>query len=98
LQRAEEAEGLRRVGVHGVIAPLFSHESRVHDRIAGKHGALAKSLHAVRAFTAAGIKVAIESPILPARLQDLDAIARLAQTIGPVAWLRVYLATPVQPK
>ena len=96
LDTVERALTLADWGVRGVIIPLFAHVSAVHDRIAGRPGALAGALRAMRAMDTAGLAVSIEVPLLPTRLQDLTELLRLAHRAVPsLAGLRVY--APVAP-
>ena len=94
--RREQALRLADQGVRGVLVPLFSQVAAVHDRVAGRAGALVDSLAALRAFDAAGLAVSLEVPLLPTRLQDLSALLALAHRAVPsLAGLRVYV--PVAP-
>lgn len=70
-------------GAHGVIAPFFSHVSRVHDAIAGVSGALVDQLIGIRALSDAGLDVEIEVPILSTRVQKIDDIVTLVQRAVP---------------
>jgi len=88
---AAQAMTLANQGVRGVIVPLFSHVAAVHDRVAGRAGALVSSLRAMRAMDAAGLSVSVESPLLPTRLQDLSEILSLAHRAVPsLSGFRVY--------
>lgn len=92
----EQALALANQGVRGVIVPLFAHVSAVHDRVAGRAGALVASLRAMRSLDAAGLAVSVEVPLLPTRLQDLSEILGLARRAVPsLAGFRVY--APVAP-
>ena len=92
----EQAVALADQGVRGVIVPLFSHVSAVHDRVAGRTGALVASLRAMRALDAAGLSVSIEAPLLSTRLQDLSELLALAHRAVPsLADFRVY--APITP-
>lgn len=71
------ARWLRERGVRGVLFPVFSPTTRVHDAIAGRPGALVELLRAVRAVGDAGLAVATETPLLESRLQDLSALVEL---------------------
>lgn len=94
----DAAVDLHARGVRGVILPLFSHVSAVHDRIAGRPGALVDALRATRSLSAAGISISIEAPLLPARMQDLGALVDLAHRAAPsLAGARFYLPTRPQP-
>jgi predicted dehydrogenase/MoaA/NifB/PqqE/SkfB family radical SAM enzyme len=91
-----QAAALAGLGVRGVVVPVFSHAPAVHDRVAGRPGALVSSLRAMRALDAAGLAVSVESPLLPTRLQDLSGILALAHRAVPsLAGFRVY--GPVAP-
>lgn len=86
-----QAMTLANLGVRGVVVPLFSHVAAVHDRVAGRAGALVASLRAMRAMEAAGLAVSVESPLLPTRLQDLAEVLALAHRAVPsLAGFRVY--------
>ena len=74
---------LFREGVDGVRVPLYSARAQVHDRIAGREGALVQALVGMRALAAAGCFVEIETPLLPERLQDLTAVVDLAARAVP---------------
>ncbi len=93
---AERAVALADWGVRSAIVPLFAHVSAVHDRVAGRAGALVASLRAMRALDAAGVAVSVEVPLLPTRLQDLTEVLALAHRAVPsLTGLRVY--APVAP-
>jgi len=93
---AEEARALAELGVRGAIVPLFSQLPAVHDRVAGRGGALVEAVTAMRAMDAAGLTVSVEVPLLSSRLQDLAALLALAHRAVPaLAGLRVY--APVAP-
>ena len=93
------AVALFREGVDGVRVPLYSARAAVHDRVAGREGALVKALVGMRALAAAGCFVEIETPLLPARLQDLTAVVDLAARAVPdLRAARFHLPTgPVPP-
>lgn len=94
----DEALKLYDRGVRGVIVPLFSQSPTVHDRVAGREGAMVTALRAMRSLATAGMSVAVETPILPARLQDPEAVVRLAARAVPrVASARFYLPMAPQP-
>ena len=94
----EAAVDLHARGVRGVILPVFSQVTAVHDRVAGRPGALVDVLRAMRSLSAAGISVSIETPLLPSRLQDLGAVVALAQRAVPsLAGARFYVPTRPQP-
>ena len=96
LTTAEGAVALADRGVRGAIVPLFSHVAAVHDRVAGRAGALVASLRAMRALDAAGVAVSVEAPLLPTRLQDLAEVLALARRAVPgLSELRVY--APIAP-
>ncbi len=97
LTTPEAAGALRDAGVDGVIVPLFSHATPVHDRIAGAPGALVTALCAMRAAAAAGMKVSVEIPLLSARLQSLPELVELAHRAVPtLSSARFYV--PVRPQ
>jgi MoaA/NifB/PqqE/SkfB family radical SAM enzyme/predicted dehydrogenase len=80
------------------MVPLFSQASAVHDRVAGTPGALSRALLAMRLAASAGLALAPEVPLLSPRLQDLEAVVRLAVRCVPsLARLRFYLPSSVQP-
>jgi predicted dehydrogenase/pyruvate-formate lyase-activating enzyme len=74
---------LALLGATGVVAPLFSSAIAVHDRLAGRPGALVQLLVALRAADAAGLSVELEVPLLPARLQPLTELLALALRAVP---------------
>ena len=93
-----QATTLANLGVRGVVVPIFSHVPAVHDRVAGRAGALVSTLRAMRAMDAAGLSVSVESPLLPLRLQDLTEVLRLAHRAVPsLAGFRVYGPTSSPP-
>jgi MoaA/NifB/PqqE/SkfB family radical SAM enzyme/predicted dehydrogenase len=79
----EAATALIQGGVDTAIVPLFSQIPAVHDRIAGRPDALVRALLALRALAAAGLKLEIETPLLPARLQQAAAVVDLAHRAVP---------------
>ena len=97
LTSPEAAGALRDAGVDAVIVPLFSHATPVHDRVAGAAGALVTALRAMRSASAAGLKVAVEVPLLAPRLQSLPELVELAHRAVPtLAAMRFYV--PVRPQ
>lgn len=78
LRAPSDALRLRAVAVDAVQVPLFSQSADIHDRVARRSGALVASLVGLRAAAAAGLGVEVEVPLLPPRLQDLDALIALA--------------------
>jgi hypothetical protein len=87
----DAAVDLHARGVRGVIVPLFSSVSAVHDRVAGRPGALVDALRAMRSLSAAGVSVSVEAPLLPVKLQDLTAVLELAHRAVPsLAGARFY--------
>jgi predicted dehydrogenase/MoaA/NifB/PqqE/SkfB family radical SAM enzyme len=94
----DAAVDLHARGVRGVILPVFSQVPAVHDRIAGRAGALVDVLRAARALGAAGISVSVETPLLAPRLQDLAAVVELAHRAAPgLAGARFYVPARPQP-
>jgi len=89
---------LRERGVRGVVLPVFSQVTRVHDAIAGCAGALVTLLRAARMLGAAGLLVATETPLLGERLQDLTVLVELLRraTEGYVR-ARFYVPRRVMP-
>ncbi len=88
------ARWLARLGVDAVRVPLFSHAARVHDRIAGRSGALMRSLIGVRALVDAGLGLEVEVPLLTRRLQQLDRVVELAVKAAPrLRALRFFVPT-----
>lgn len=94
----DAAVDLHARGVRGAIVPLFSHAPPVHDRVAGRDGALVDALRAMRSLSAAGISVSIEVPLLPTKLQDLGALVALAHRAVPaLAGVRFFVPPRPQP-
>lgn len=92
----ERALTLANQGVRGAVVPIFSHVPAVHDRVAGRNGALVDTLRAMRAMEAAGLSVSVEVPLLPARLQRPAEVLALAHRAVPsLAGFRAYV--PVAP-
>ncbi len=92
------AEALRARGVHGVLVPLSAHQAAVHDRVAGRPGALVDALRVLRTAAGAGLAAAIEVPLLPPRIQDLEAVVSLAlRAVPTLRWARFYVPTREQP-
>src|SRR6188768_2337967 len=58
------AAAMARLGADAVQVPLFSQRPDVHDRIAGRDGALRDALAGLRNLARAGVGVEIEVPIL----------------------------------
>ncbi|MBK7859941.1 MAG: radical SAM protein [Archangiaceae bacterium] len=84
---------LAAAGATGVVAPLFSTATVVHDRLAGKGGALVQLLVTLRAADAAGLSVELEVPLLPARLQSLtEAVALALRAVPKLAAVRFQLS------
>lgn len=95
---AARAEALRRAGVTGLLVPVFSHHWKVHDRLTGLPGSLQRTLSALTAATEAGLTVEVETPLLPARLQDLDALVSQVKQAAPgLRRVRFFLPRRAQP-
>ena len=92
----EAAAAFSRRGADAILVPLFSNYPAVHDRIAGRSGALGEALVGVRHLAAAGMAVEIEVPILQARLQSVVDVVALAQRAAP-GLRAVRLYTPDSP-
>ena len=85
-------------GVRGATVPLFSQVAAVHDRIAGRAGALEEALGALGALSGAGLSVSIEVPLLSPRLQDLGALLSRAHRAAPsLGAMRVYVPVASPP-
>ncbi|MBX3024572.1 radical SAM protein [bacterium] len=72
-----------RLGADAVLVPISSQMPGVHDRIAGRHGALRDTLTGMGHLARIGLAVEIEVPILPLRLQNLAATVDLARRVVP---------------
>ena len=93
-QSADAAAGFARRGLDAVLVPLFSTFPAVHDRVAGRDGALRAALLGIRHLAAAGLAIEVEIPILAERLQRSSDVVRLARRAAPsLRALRFY--TPV---
>jgi predicted dehydrogenase/MoaA/NifB/PqqE/SkfB family radical SAM enzyme len=92
------AAAFTRRGVDGVIVPIFSQLPPVHDRIAGRSGALVQALVALRALAEAGASIEIETPLLASRLQNPTAVVELVHRAVPtVKAIRFYLPRSAVP-
>jgi MoaA/NifB/PqqE/SkfB family radical SAM enzyme len=95
---AAAAARLASLGVRGAIVPIFSHLAAVHDAVAGRSGALVDAICALRGLAAAGLKVAVEIPLLPLRLQQLEQVVAFAhQAAGALAEARFRVPRHPQP-
>ncbi len=77
------AARLAALPIDTVLVSLVSHVPRVHDRVVGEEGALVAGLVGMRALAAAGLRVAMEVPVLPGRLSDLERLVDLAHRAVP---------------
>ncbi len=88
----ETAASFSRLGADIALVPLFSQMKGVHDRIAGRPGALVDALKGMSNLARAGLGIEVEIPILPARLQKLEDVVRLARKFVPsVRAVRFYV-------
>ncbi len=95
---AAAAGRLGALGVHGAVVPVFSHLAAVHDAVAGRPGALVDAICALRSLAGAGVRVAVEIPLLPVRLQDLERVVAFAhQAAGALAEIRFRVSEHAQP-
>ncbi len=92
----DTAASFARLGADTALVPLFSQMKGVHDRIAGRPGALIDALKGMSNLARAGLGIEIEIPILPTRLQKLGEVVRLAHKFVPsLRGVRFYV--PPQP-
>ncbi|MGE0321608.1 MAG: radical SAM protein [Polyangiaceae bacterium] len=77
------ASRLATAGVSTVLAPLFSAHPKAHDAVAGVRDSLTRTLVGMRACAATGMRVEVEVPLLPSRLQNLEAVVELAHRAVP---------------
>lgn len=89
------AKRLADMGIRAFRAPVFAHLPAVHDRIAGRAGALVATLVGMRALAEAGLAPEIEVPLLPARLQNLLSVLELCRRATP-SLRRVRLYVPAR--
>ncbi len=96
---AEAASVYARLGADAVLVPLFSQMQGVHDRIAGRPRALVDALTGMKHLAEAGLRIEIETPLLPPRLQNLEALVRLArQHVPALRSVRFYIPHLPVPK
>ena len=76
-QQPEASVALAAQGVHGALVPVFSQHAPVHDRIAGRSGALVQTLVGMRSLASAGLAIEVEVPLLSGRIQDASAVVEL---------------------
>ena len=87
-----DPDELRSSGVDAVRAVVFSHVPAVHDRLAGREGALVGALVTMRALHRAGLALELEVPLLPSRLSDPTAVVDLAiRAVGSLRAVRFYV-------
>jgi predicted dehydrogenase/MoaA/NifB/PqqE/SkfB family radical SAM enzyme len=92
------ARALARHGVTEVVVPLFAPRSGVHDRIAGRAGALVSAVRAMRELASAGLAVSVEIPLLPPRLGALAETVELAsRSVSSLRSVRFYVPSAAQP-
>ncbi len=86
-----------RLGGDAVLVPVFSHQAAVHDRVAGRLGALQATLSGMAQLASNGMAVEIEVPILPLRLQNLFETVYRTHEATPLRRVRFYLPHVVPP-
>lgn len=92
------ASKLAAAGVDGALVPVMSQIPTVHDRIAGREGALVATLVGLRALAEAGLRIEAEVPLLPQSLQSLRAVVDLLRRSVPtVAAVRFFVPPHVVP-
>jgi MoaA/NifB/PqqE/SkfB family radical SAM enzyme/predicted dehydrogenase len=79
----ERARELERAGVDAVLLPFFSHDPRIHDRLARAPNAMVMGLMGLRALAAVGLAVDVEIPLFSTALQDLTALVDLLKRAAP---------------
>jgi MoaA/NifB/PqqE/SkfB family radical SAM enzyme len=93
------AEDLAGRGVLGAILPIFSHLAQVHDAVACRPGALFDAMLAMRSLAGAGLRLAVEVPLLPVSLQQVDRIVPFARSVtGVLAEVRFRVPGRVHPR
>jgi MoaA/NifB/PqqE/SkfB family radical SAM enzyme len=72
-----------RLGLDGVIVPVFSHAPQVHDQVAGRPMAFVRAMAGMQALARAGLTVEIEAPLLHPRAQRPDALVEQVRRFVP---------------
>lgn len=88
----EAAASLARSGATTAIIPILSDNAKVHDRIAGRQGALVQTLLGMRALSGAGLDIELEIALLSPRLARPSRIVELGRRAVPglrAAWFRL---------
>ncbi len=86
------AAALARSGANTALIPILSDNPKIHDRIAGREGALVQTLLGMRALAGAGLGVEVEITLLSPRISQPARIIELARRAVPdvrAAWFRL---------
>ena len=93
-----DPEAVRASGVDAVRAVSFSHVPTVHDRLAGREGALVGALVTMRALHRLGVAIELEAPLLPPNLADPRALVDLAtRAVGTLRSVRFFVPSAPVP-
>lgn len=79
------ARALAGAGAAGVGVSVDSATPTFHDRLRGLPGAWVRALEGIRAARGAGLAVQIQASLFADNLDDLDALAELAEAEGALA-------------
>jgi radical SAM protein with 4Fe4S-binding SPASM domain len=82
LLKAADAERIRALGVRQIQISVYSHRAAVHDAITKVPGSLERTVAAIRALTANGLKVTIANVLMRQNAADYDGVRVLAAELG----------------
>lgn len=89
------ARALAQAGLTSAFVSLLSHDSAIHDELAGLHGAFPKCISGIRALAAVGVPVTL-NPVLTSRSQDgwVDYLRFVAAELPEVRSISVSAVQP----
>jgi radical SAM protein with 4Fe4S-binding SPASM domain len=82
LLTAADAARIRALGVRQIQISVYSHRPEVHDAITKVPGSLDRTLAAIRALSASGLKVTIANVLMRQNASDYDGVRALAASFG----------------
>lgn len=82
LLKATDAERIRALGVRQIQISVYSHRPDIHDAITKVPGSLERTVAAIRALSASGLKVTIANVLMRQNASDYDGVRALAASFG----------------
>ena len=90
----DAVEELADTGLRCMAVSLDGATAEAHDAFRGERGSFEETLRAARAATAAGLPLQVNTTVCARTVEELPAVADLAEELGAVLW-SVFFLVPV---